>query len=699
MKFSPRMKQILTVMLETDQKIPVKTLAEKAGISKRTVQRELEYLGSSLKPYHLTFQSKTGIGVWLEGSEEDKGLLLKTLEEDTRPDPTNPSSRRERLILEILRDKELQKLYYYSEMFGVSEATISSDLEQIEPWFLAHGMKIIRRMGSGIYLEGDEKSYRQAVRDFINEHIDTGMLKMAYEDDGAVMLKKIRDRKGKGIYNILDDEILKKVIDCIQNIQDPRIRNMTENSYTGLILHVTIAVNRILKGEIIEGNCEFLSELRQEEEYALAERVSQHLQEQFGVLIPEIETAYICLHLKGAKKQSAEGDVRPQAFSMEEEELMELLHDMVVAFDQPMSYALFQDEEFVQGLMAHLQPTLVRLLHGMHIQNPVLEQIQTDYSEIYEKCEQVAKVIEQRIQKPVPDTEIGFLAIHFGAAMVRLESRDQVRRKVYAGIVCASGIGISRLMMTKIARSYRDRVELKAYGRNDITPYVLEKNDFLISSIPLEQPDADILYVNPFLPENDMKAIEERIGRYELTPEKQKMEDGFTRQLEQVNYVAAQIKNMIENLVFLKVDEKIGFDELLVAVSEKLSPYSDRRAMIQEDIAAREKLATQIFPAFGFALLHSRTGGVTRPCVAVCMTKSLMPYEDDYWNGIGVVLIMLLPAQDHVEKNSDILGYISGKLIEDPDFLITIMEGNKERMKAALTKQLKQYFNQYLSRV
>ena len=699
MEFSPRMKQILTVMLEADQKLPVKTLAERVGVSKRTVQRELEYIGSSLKPYRLTFQSKTGSGVWLEGSEEDKALLLKKLEGDNRLDPTNPALRRERLILEILKDKELQKLYYYSEMFGVSEATISSDLEQIEPWFASHGMKIIRRMGSGIYIEGSEKAYRQAVRDFINEHIDTSMLKMVYEDEREDMLNKIRDRQGKGIYNILDDDILKKVVDCIHNIPDQRIRNMTENSYIGLILHVTIAVNRIIKGEIIEGNCEFMSELRQEEEYALAEQVSEHLQEQFGVKIPEIETAYICLHLKGAKKQSTGGG-QQQPFSLEGEGLLDLLHDMVEAFDHSMSYALFQDEEFVQGLLAHLQPTLVRLLHGMQIQNPVLDQIRADYALIYEKCENVAKVIEARIQKPVPDTEIGFLAIHFGAAVVRLESRSQVRRKVYTGIVCASGIGISRLMMTKIDRFFRDRVELKTYGRNDITPYVLERTDFLISSIPLDQAEADILYVSPFLPESDMKAIEERIERYELSPEKKKTEDdGFTKQLEQVNYVAAQIKSMIENLVFLKVDEKIGFDELLVAISEKLSPYSDRRAMIQDDITAREKLATQIFPDFGFALLHSRTNGVTRPCFSVCMTKSLMPYEDEYWKGIGVVLVMLLPAEDHVEENSDILGYISGKLIEDPDFLITVMEGDRERMKEALSKQLKQYFNQYLSRV
>lgn len=39
-----------------------------------------------------------------------------------------------RLTLEILKEKELRKLFYYSSRFQVSEATISADLEAIEGW-------------------------------------------------------------------------------------------------------------------------------------------------------------------------------------------------------------------------------------------------------------------------------------------------------------------------------------------------------------------------------------------------------------------------------------------------------------------------------------------------------------------------------------------------------------------------------------
>ena len=72
MDLTPRLKQILMIMLEEGGIISVKELAQRIGVSKRTVQRELEYIGTSLKQYQITFETKTGKGVWIGGKEEDK---------------------------------------------------------------------------------------------------------------------------------------------------------------------------------------------------------------------------------------------------------------------------------------------------------------------------------------------------------------------------------------------------------------------------------------------------------------------------------------------------------------------------------------------------------------------------------------------------------------------------------------------------
>ena len=251
MEFTPRMKQIFQALLKEEHAISVKNLAAEVGVSKRTVQRELEYANQSLKGYKLKFLSKTGVGVWLEGDAAEKERLYADISSGDSYDAFNRTERRKRLILEILKEKGLKKLFYYSSQFGVSEATVSSDLEAVEEWLGRFGLKVTRKPGSGVSVEGDEEGYRRAIRAFINENVDTQRIREAYEqaDDGKRPGKSI---KKSSIGQILNGDITERVMDCITGMKNTRVMTLTENSYVGLVIHISIAINRILKNEVIE---------------------------------------------------------------------------------------------------------------------------------------------------------------------------------------------------------------------------------------------------------------------------------------------------------------------------------------------------------------------------------------------------------------------------------------------------------------
>lgn len=697
MQFTPRMKQILQVLLKEKDAVSVKTLAERVGVSKRTVQRELESVDYYLKPYGIKFLSRTGVGVWLEGEDTDKDRLRFDTGQGESYDAGNREERRKRLILEILKEKGLKKLYYYSSQFQVSEATISTDLEAIEEWLNRYGLVIKRRPGSGTVIQGSEENYRRAIRAFVNENIDTQMIREAYEESAGSDIRQDTLKKSK-IGQILNDDIMSRVMDCITGMNHMRVLTLTENSYVGLIIHISIAINRILKNEVIEADAGWDNVITDDEDYRLAKAIVKELEEEFEIEIPEVEVSYICLHIKGAKHEKIEWDGHTQ-HAMENRQMQQLVNEMIDAFDPEAGYLLKQDDEFIQGLLAHLQPTVIRLVHGMQIQNPILEDIKKSYPDIYAKSENVAKVLEESVGKKVPEEEIGFLTVHFGAAMVRLENRNEKIRKVQVGVICSSGIGISRLMASKLERVFHDRMQITAYGKKDVTPYVVGKTDFFVSSIPVEQLEVPVIFVNPLLDEKDMEEIRRMTYRYERMPRKQKEADKFSVQLEEINLVAAQINAVIKYMEFFKVDNRISFPELLIAIGEKFSPYSDRQEMIREDIISREKIASQVFAEFGFALLHTRTKGVTRPCFGVCMTKDLKAFDDPYFKGISVVFVMLVPVDENLQINNNILGYISSMLIEEYEFMDVISRGEKEEIRDALSRYLKKYFNRYLSGV
>ena len=694
MKITPRMKQILQALLEEKEPISIKHLAEKTGISKRTVQRELESVNDVLLPYGMEFASKTGVGVWLAGDEAARAGILAEAASSDEYAASSKEDRRKRLVLEILREKTLRKLYYYSRKFGVSEATISTDLEAVEAWLSHQGLSMVRKPGSGIEVEGTEENYRRAIRFFIGENIDTKLFRQLYDGDGGENYAASLQKNHLG--RLLDKEILRRVHECLEGMDNQRIDNLTEHAYDGLVIHLAIAINRILQQDVIQVTGEWQEKMPRDEDYRLAEDIAAELEAEFEVSIPQLEIAYICLHLKGAKHEKIQFPGREERMELADRELRQFVNDLIDAYDGQQAYLLKQDDEFMQGLFAHLQPTLVRLVHGMSIQNPVLADIKENYSEIYARCQRAAQVLADKVGRSVPEEEIGFLAVHFGAALVRLEGRKEQIRKVQVAVVCSSGIGLSRLMAAKLEKVFKDRLDMTTYGKPDITPAEEAKIDFIISSLRLEDVQVPVVYVNPLLSEADIGEIRCLIYQFERLPRKEGTGDRHTAPFDEVNRVAACISSVIKHLRCFQAPADITFDRLLFTIGERMTVQPERQEMIVDALAKREQVSSQIFAEFGFALLHARTNGVTHPSFAVCLPEGGSCFQNSYFKEISVVLVMLVPVDDSLEVNTGIMGYISSMLIEEPDFLAMAAGGNEEIIRQELSGHLNRYFKEYL---
>ena len=697
MKITPRMKQILQALLEEKEPISIKHLAEKTGISKRTVQRELESVNDVLLPYGMEFASKTGVGVWLAGDEAARAGILAEAASSDEYAASSKEDRRKRLVLEILREKTLRKLYYYSRKFGVSEATISTDLEAVEAWLSHQGLSMVRKPGSGIEVEGTEENYRRAIRFFIGENIDTKLFRQLYDSDGGENYAASLQKNHLG--RLLDKEILRRVHECLEGMDNQRMDNLTENAYDGLVIHLAIAINRILQQDVIQVTGDWQEKLPRDEDYRLAEDIAAELEAEFEVSIPQLEIAYICLHLKGAKHEKIQFPGREERMELADRELRQFVNDLIDAYDGQQAYLLKQDDEFMQGLLAHLQPTIVRLVHGMSIQNPVLADIKEHYSEIYARCQRAAQVLADKVGRSVPEEEIGFLAVHFGAALVRLEGRKEQIRKVQVAVVCSSGIGLSRLMAAKLEKVFKDRLEMTTYGKHDITPAVEAKIDFIISSLQLEAVQVPVVYVNPLLSEADIGEIRCLIYQFERLPRKEGTGDRHTAPFDEVNRMAACISSVIKHLRCFQAPADITFDRLLFTIGERMTVQPERQEMIVDALAKREQVSSQIFAEFGFALLHARTNGVTHPSFAVCLPEGGSCFQNSYFKEISVVLVMLVPVDDSLEVNTGIMGYISSMLIEEPDFLAMAAGGNEEIIRQELSGHLNRYFKEYLGKL
>ncbi|MFI3312736.1 MAG: BglG family transcription antiterminator [Eubacteriales bacterium] len=687
-----RLKQILEVLLRSGGTLSVKQLSEEIGLSKRTVQRELELMDKALKPYGLQFVSKAGVGVWLEGDEDGKARLSTEILSGDLYDSGNKDERRKRLILELLREKGLKKLFVFSHQFGVSEATISVDLEFAERWLSTYDLRIVRKPGSGVYVAGQEEDFRRAICGFLYDHLSANMVEEAYQaptNHGYAVIQR------SGIAKMLENNIIERVVACLTACHGAYISTLTEQTYIRLVLHLAISIKRITKDMTISPNSQWLQDIAEDRDYELAEDMACSLEDAFGMEIPDTEVAYLCLHIKGAKHQQIYQQ-NPELFGENREILQQLLNEMIYAYDPKAAYLFKQDEEFIQGLLSHLQPTIIRIKYNLEIHNPMLEAIQQNYAPIYQRCLDVASVLEKRLGKTVPPDEIGFLTVHFGAALVRAEGKKEQMRPVKIAVVCSSGIGISRLMSSKLHKIFKERVILSAYGKRDMTPETQKSVDFCVSSLPLKGVEIPVAEVSALLSDQDLEEISRLIAQFERTATENLPAINFAGEMEQVQQVASGIQAILQNFALHQADSAIPFGALIDQIATQLTDTPEKQAVLSAQFWVRERVATQVFGELGFALIHTRSEAVTAPVFQVW--RADVPFQDSHFQNITLAFTMVVPAGEQGNLHSNLLGHISSALVEDDRLLETAKQGNEPALSNLLAHHLKQYFQQYLSK-
>ena len=697
MEFTPRIQQILRIMLDSKGPVNKQEIADDIGVSKRTVQREFEYLELCIKRYGLKLTNHKGIGVEIQGSPENIEKLREDLGDQQYPDAADREGRRRRLLFELLRDRTPHKLFYYSQLLGVSEATAGSDMDALCPWLEESRLGIVKRPGYGVILEGDERDYREAMRRFIEETAGQSDAYSSGDITGEIFAEALLDAADSGIYSLLEGDTVRRVDKVLRGLNEPKILQLADSAYAGLVIHISIVIERLQQGAALKSVPPEMGDLEFWDDYDLAVRILEAMEKEFEILIPRGELSYVLLHIRGAK-MAYTGEEQEFPSDLSDDRLLPMIDRMIDVYNKDIANELKEDEEFLRGLLVHLRPVLVRLSTGLRIHNPILEDIKEEYAEIFEACRRAAHVITEETGYEVNEEEVGFLAMHFGAAQERVKENKQYTRKVNIGIVCASGFGVARLMMTRLKDKLGDKAILKAYGKGEINKYVITGTDFFVSTMNLDQLPVDYLQVSPLIPPKDLNKIEYKLEDYSHI-RRDTTETPFNRRLDEAYFLIREIKSIIRRYKRMETSETIRFRELLQFMTMQVTDSLHAAAALRDGIEARERLNSQIFPELGIALLHCRSGAVREPVFISCTPRGDGNFKEPYFKGIRAALLMCMPVDDDRKMHAEVLGSISGSMITNPYFLKLIKTGREDEIRAELAKELKCFFSDYLDKV
>lgn len=671
MKFSARLIQVLFLLLNSDNPIPAGILAENMQISKRTIFRELENADICLKEYNLELETKSKKGISIIGSESNRNKLLEKLNRLEYSDPKNKEERHNQLILELLKKEEPQKIYYYSSLLKVSEATINNDLDSIEVWFLKNNITLVRKSGFGVYLNYKEEDYRKACMRYVYRDTEDPLSRLS---------------------NLIEASIVNKVIDSIKQVKNNRLSGMVESSYTELIVYLSIMTKRILsdRKDIREKNINLTGQNIKDYEFVI-ELISL-LSEQFSIEYNTTEIIDLFIYVRGAKLQHI--NENEDIFDVEPD-IRYMIYEMIQQYDSTIAYQFKQDTDFIRGLIAHVRPTIIRLQNGIGIQNPFQSEIKRLYPKVYEKAQRAAKVIEDKFNLKVPEEELGLLAIHFGGAEVRLRSNYKFYRKVDVGVICSSGIGISALLSSRISNIFYDKVRVKTLSFSDLSSKKVQDVEVLISTFDLNTSKYNYIKVNPMLTEEDVLLISNEIenASTNIKPSEDVEKIDTLTQIKEIGLITKEISSIIKNFDLYTVNPHINIDEVMSFVSEVIGENEDNKNYIYNDLKKREELSTQVIPEFEFVLLHAKTKGVDASKFILIKPESSY-LKNEYFSKSKAVVVMLIPEDD--PRGVLAISSISSALFDDEIFLDDIKSGNKQAVESYIERVLKEYLSEQI---
>lgn len=701
MYISARERLIFEILLSKKEEMTVKDLADEIDVSTRTIHRDLKELELTLKEYDLELIKKSGVGIQITGDEERMEDLKLSLFQLSYNEYT-PEERQTMILCSLLEAKEPVKLVSLAHDLNVTIATISNDLTKLESRLLDFGLTLVRKRGYGVEVTGDEKAKRRAMSQIIAQNLnETEFLSLVRENIQKKSLHTA-DSISKRLLGLVEKNRMLTVEKAIEEVNEELPYPIADSAYIGLVVHLTLALERILQGENINMDKAFLETLKTVPEFKAAEKITEKLKRAISTYIPEAEIGYITMHLQGAKlRQDKEYVLEESSFQMALK-----AKSLITFVGQKTGTDLLKNASLLQGLVTHLKPALYRIKQNMGISNPLMPKIKKDYVELFHIVQDAVAAIFPDLQ--VPDEEIAYLVMHFGSALM-YRNRTQALKAL---VICSTGIGTSKMLATRLKQEIPEITELKNASLFELNKLDTKEYDLVISTIHLPDYHSPYIVLSPIPNEEELQKVRDYIAEITDGNEERKRiglpETGqgevdskqFLDSLESIKHYTDAIVDILKGFTVSQNQELKEMADILLEACKALSEAGtiEDSGQVADALLEREALGGLGIPGTSLALYHARSSHVIKPSFTIYRLRDEVEITAMDQTDMKARSILLLLAPEHYSSQGlEVLSFISSAIIEDEQSTERFETEDELNLSSYLSGKFDQFYKEKLT--
>lgn len=554
----PKMIKLIRILSDYTEFVTASSLAANMDVSTRSIKSYIQEINSF---YPDAIESSR------EGYRIDKHAARRILEESGTHIPQSSQERIVYIINSLIKSDTSVNTYDLCDEMYVSYSTIKNDLQAVKSRLRKYDLQL-NNNHDNLTVSGLEKNKRRLLSSILYDESNVNFVNL------------------ETIQNIFPEIEIELIKDSLLEIFDRFHYFVNDYSLINLVLHITIAIDRIRNRNV---NTEDIHDMPpiSSHEYELVRNIARKIEEDFQIEYNQAEVYELALLLISRATAidyqsitvSNLGDfITPECLAL----VKELISDVNSFY-----YIDLTEPEFLIRFALHIRNLLQRSKNNYFSRNPLTEEIKTSCPLIYDVSVCLSSIIKERTGISINDDEIAYIAFHLGST---LEAQKNLSEKVTAALYCPSYYDTNVKLTDTINRHFSSELLITNIFTEERELEKAGKSDLVLSTVPLNSViQLPLLQISPFFTEKDVQSL-----RRQLTEIK-------------TNKRRKQFREYLEYLIvpefFERRDDLTDYDQVVRHMVGKMVSMGYVDEDFEQDIRAREQLSATAFQ--DFAIPHA----------------------------------------------------------------------------------------------
>ncbi len=511
-----------------------------------------------------------------------------------------------------------------SEEYFVSRSSIANDISYIKKLFLKEDLSLTFD-NSGTFFAGNEIQVQKLLKRFILQH------------------EEVMD---------IDDCLLKQIADVFHKAIEKREIDIPESHIENIVVSIYLIIARSKKGYPIQldSKKQFGLLFLEFDKYPIVYDLLKEIESQGIYHFSSEEAQHLTYLIVGSGMR----------FFLKDEKIPSSFRNRIQILIQRVSEGiridLTQDKRLEEDVVVHLYQLFLRSEAQTTIVNPLINEIKQMYPSLFGVVWFALSDFCKAYQISLSDDEVGFVAIHFQAAVERLKKMNKIL------FVCPNGIGTSSYVSAKIRRILPDINSIETVSTAKLKNMELSDVDFIISTVPINNQRRPVVTISPMVTAKDMKKIMNYYIDLIIVKEK-KITEGFGFNYETKKVIGNNIEftnfSSKESALNYLLNKQVFSDELL-------------KDKFITSVWERENFQSTYLDN-GFAIPHGSPSLVEKTSISILiLDKAIL------WGNQLVDVIALLLIREGDDKKIEPVMNLIMQGIEDKNWFISKMMEVKE---------------------